>query len=78
MRCFRPVWLPLGLLMLSTAACGTVVSSSCPALVPYDQAAMDKLADELDALPPGAEIRTMMADYGATRAQIRACRGLAP
>lgn len=74
MRCFRPVWLPLGLMTLSTAACGTAVSDTCPALVAYDQAAQTKLADELKALPADAEIRVMIADYGATRAQIRACR----
>ncbi len=61
--------------MLSTAACATAVASSaCSALVPYDQAAMIQAADELQALPVGAEIRTMIADYGATRAQIRACQ----
>lgn len=74
MQCFRPGWLLLAPMLLSIAACGTVVSKTCPALVTYDQADMDKVADELDALPSGSVVRTMIADYGATRAEIRACR----
>ena len=65
-------------MLLSIAACATVVSKTCPALVIYAQADLDKAADERAALPVDAEIRTMLADYAATRAQIRACRGVAP
>jgi len=74
MQCFRPGWLLLAPMLLSIAACETAVSKTCPALVTYAQADMDKADDELDALPAGSMVRIMIADYGATRAEIRACR----
>lgn len=67
----------LTLIALSLAPLSGCVtaSSNCPALVNYTQAEQSKAADELEALPSGSVLARMIGDYGATRNEIRACRG---
>lgn len=47
----------------------------CPRVVPYDRAFQNRAADELQAMPAGAAVVVMMADYAAMRDQARACGG---
>jgi hypothetical protein len=72
--------LVLGLLMMSTAACGTVPSKVplpvCPQIVEYGAADQARAADELQRLPASGVVRSrFMPDYGRMRAEVRACRG---
>lgn len=61
---------------LCLAACGTATSDmACPPVVPYDRAFLARAADELAALPPGAALDVMLADYAVMRDQARACAG---
>jgi len=45
----------------------------CPPVVPYDQAILDRAADELETLPADAAVARMLSDYAVMRAQARAC-----
>ena len=45
----------------------------CPPVVAYGQAARDRAAVELEALPEDAALVGMMADYAVMRTQARAC-----
>lgn len=62
---------------ISLTACATGGSDPggvvCPPVVTYDQALRDPAAAELEALPEGAALVGMMADYAVMRAQARAC-----
>lgn len=56
------------------ASCAGQAVSECPPLVAYDQATLDRLADELEAAPADAAWPAFIVDYRALRDQIRACR----
>ena len=57
------------------SGCATAVySPACPAPVEYDRGFQARLADEVEALPPGAALETAMLDYARLRARLRACR----
>lgn len=66
------------MLLLSLTACATGPSSPsvCPPVVEYDQAFMDRAADELDAAVAQGmtAIPTMIEDYGRERAMLRECQ----
>ncbi len=47
----------------------------CPPVVPYDRAFLARAAAELDMLPAGSPLETMLADYAVMRDQARACSG---
>ena len=65
----------IGLAAMSLASCASTVSEPvCPSLVTYSDAVQDKAADELQALPEGAVLPQMTADYSRLRDQVRACR----
>lgn len=51
-----------------------VVVVTCPTLIEYDQATLNRLANEIDAQPGGSLLPVFMMDYAALRAQVRACR----
>ena len=65
--------------MISLTACATGGSDPgggvCPPVVAYDQAARDRAAVEMEALPEDAALVWMVADYSVMRAQARACAG---
>lgn len=63
--------LPL-IALASLGACARVVSDVCPTLPRYPAELQARAADELDALPKGSVIATMIADYGVMRAELRA------
>jgi len=60
------------------AACATGDSEAltvvCLPVVPYDQAILDRAADELETLPTDAAVVRMLSDYAVMRAQARACQ----
>jgi hypothetical protein len=48
--------------------------SACPPLSHYAPEFVAKLSSEVEALPAGSTIVTVIADCAVLRAQIRACR----
>jgi len=50
----------------------TVTRVRCPALKPYDRATLDRAANEIEAMPAGAVVPGLIADYSDTRREIRA------
>jgi hypothetical protein len=73
--------------MLLLSACATARSEPprppppagfCPPLAAYDAAFQARLAGELEGLAPTSAIRIAIADYGALRDQLRACRSVTP
>ena len=72
----RRIWPILLLLATCLATCDAADSDlgrACPVPRDYDRAALDRVADELDRLPAGAELRQFMADYETLRRQARDC-----
>jgi hypothetical protein len=53
---------------------GSESRAPCPPVVDYTAAAQARAADEVEALPEGAVIVRMLADYAVLRDQARACR----
>lgn len=56
------------------AACSPTVKTTCPPLVEYDQAFMDRLATEIDGLPSDSAMVRVVVDYRRLRDLTRACR----
>lgn len=73
MPCSKLLPMLLALTTLSLASCGTATSNACPPVVPYTPQIESRAADDLDRLPPESPVRTMIADYGAMRAEARVC-----
>lgn len=70
-----------GLTALATAAIllsGCVEKSSdqtaCPPVVAYPAEFQARVAAEVEALPHGAALEVVLADYHVLRRQVRACR----
>lgn len=53
---------------------GSDGGTPCPPVVAYTSAEQARAADEIEALPKGAVIVQMLADYAVLRDQARACR----
>jgi hypothetical protein len=51
-----------------------VGSGACPPVVVYSGAEQAQAAVEVEALPEGAVLVRMLADYAVMREQARACR----
>ncbi|MDP3961716.1 MAG: hypothetical protein Q8Q26_16915 [Pseudorhodobacter sp.] len=65
--------------MLSLGACAMGGSEggglgACPPVVAYSRAEQAQSAVEVEALPEGAVVVRMLADYAVMREQARACR----
>ncbi len=75
----RPPLLAVVLCVILLSGCDSAppISSGaiCPPVVEYGRDEQSRAATELRAMSSGAVIPTMMADYGRTRAALRACRG---
>lgn len=66
--------LMLGLMALLPSACATPgFKPVCPTLYDYSAETQARAADDYDALPADSPLRRLMDDYGAVRAEIRAC-----
>lgn len=61
---------------LALAGCTptVVVRTQCAPLVAYDQPYMDRLADEVKALPDNSAVVRAIVDYRQLRDIIRACK----
>ncbi|MGR3421450.1 MAG: hypothetical protein ACU0HS_16720 [Paracoccus sp. (in: a-proteobacteria)] len=74
--CWRLPATALVIAMISLTACATGGSDPggavCPPVVVYGQAARERAAVELEALPENAALVGMMADYAVMRAQASA------
>lgn len=55
------------------AMAGSDARAPCPPVVDYSAADQTRAADEVEALPEGAVIVRMLADYAVLRDQARAC-----
>ncbi len=76
--CWGPGRIGPVIAMTLLTSCGTggsdIGGAVCPPVVAYDQAAQDRAAAEIEALPQNSAMATMMADYHVLRQQARACR----
>jgi hypothetical protein len=60
-------------LLLALSACTpTTVQTVCPTVTEYSQAFRDRLADELQSLPPGSATLEFVADAITLRDRLRA------
>lgn len=61
--------------MTLLAGCGTAASNhaACPPVVEYPAEFQRRAAAEVEALPPGAAIEAMLADYHVMRRQAQVC-----
>ena len=72
-------WMPrlavLAIAISSVAGCATGRSDpgGCPPVLIYGPEFLAQVAREVEALPPGAAIEQMLADYQVMRDQARAC-----
>lgn len=77
-RCWMQSLVVLGIAMSLLSGCATGSSEprvgACPPVVEYSRAEQAQAAVEVEALPEGAVLVGMLADYAVLRAQTRACR----
>lgn len=76
LTCSTPLPAALVIAALSLSGCVTAGSEPvrvCPPVVQYDRQTLARAADEIEALPPGAALERLMADYAVMRDQARAC-----
>ena len=78
-RCWTRLPAVLAAATIFLAGCAGVTSdtppSACPPVVEYSRAEQARVAEEVTALPEGAEIVGWLADYAVLREQARACAG---
>lgn len=76
-RCWTPPAAAPLIAMLWLSACAMAGSDTwvpCPPVVEYSAADQATAADEVEALPEGADVVAMLSDYAVLRDQARACR----
>ena len=76
--CWRLLQIGLVIAASLLSACATGGSEAqpttvCPPVIEYDQAVLERAADELNLLPEGSAIEQMLRDYAVMRDQARAC-----
>lgn len=73
--CLKPGLIALGTVTILSSSCARAVSDhgACPPVVEYPAAVQQRPAAEVEALPVGAVIETMLVDYHVLRRQARAC-----
>jgi hypothetical protein len=68
--------LPIVLLSLTSCAGGVSEASdvtACPQVVEYTPEFLNRLADEIEALPAGSALERVVLDYRRLRAEVQAC-----
>lgn len=77
-ECLRPGLIALGTVTILSSGCARVASdhAACPPVVEYPAALQQRAVAEVEALPAGAVIEGMLADYHVLRQQARACDNL--
>lgn len=63
----------IALILCGACARGGSDPGACPPVVDYPQDVQMRAADEVAALPEGATLEAMLADYHVLRLQARAC-----
>ncbi len=80
--CWRLRLTALVIAMSFLGGCGTGSSEprvgACPPVVKYSQAEQVQAAGEIETLPEGAVVVTMLTDYAVMREQASACLGSQP
>lgn len=72
--CSKPGLIALAVATSLLAGCVTGPSSvACLPVASYPQSFLDRVADEVEHLPPASATEEMLADYSVMRAQARAC-----
>lgn len=73
--CLKPGLIALGTVTILSSGCTRVASdhAACPPVVEYQAEFQRRAAAEVEALPAGAAIEGMLADYHVLRRQARAC-----
>lgn len=76
-ECLRPGLIALATVTTLLSACARVGSDhrACPPVVAYPAEMQARAAAEIEALPPGAVLESMLADYHVLRRQAEACQG---
>ena len=76
-RCWTPPAAALGIAMVSLSGCAMggfdVRGRVCPPVVEYGRSVLDRAAQEVESLPEGAVLTSMLSDYAVMRAQARVC-----
>ena len=74
--CWKPRLIALATVTIFLTGCARVASdhTACPPVVAYPAAFQDRAAAEVEALPTGSALETMLADYHVLRRQAAACR----
>ncbi|MFT3690851.1 MAG: hypothetical protein QM789_18420 [Paenirhodobacter sp.] len=73
--CWKPGLIVLGIVTILSSGCARVASdlAACPPVFEYPAEFQQRAATEVEALPAGAAIESMLADYHVMRRQARAC-----
>jgi hypothetical protein len=76
--CLKPLLIGLAIAVNLLSACATGGSEGppaivCPIVVAYDQAFLERAADELGMLAEGSAVDQMLRDYSVMREQGRMC-----
>ncbi|MDO5642267.1 MAG: hypothetical protein Q4G26_07780 [Paracoccus sp. (in: a-proteobacteria)] len=74
--CWKPGLIALGTATTLLTGCAGEISDhhAYPPVVEYSAAQQQRAAAEVEALPPGAVIEGMLADYHVMRRQAQVCR----
>lgn len=74
-ECWKPGLIALATVMTLLTGCAKAASDhdACPPVVEYPAEFQQRAAAEVEALPPGAAIEAMLADYHVMRRQARVC-----
>lgn len=67
------IGVPRGVVVNSAEELARASFVVCPPVVAYDRAFQERLADEIQRLPPGPALERAMLDYARLRDQERAC-----
>ena len=76
-RCLTPPAAAPLIVMLWLTGCATADSDAkahCPPVVQYSGTDQKRAADEIETLPEGAIVVSMLSDYAVLRDQAQACR----
>lgn len=76
-RCLTPLAAVPLIAMLWLSACamgGSDAKAHCPPVVQYSGTDQKRAADEIETLPEGAIVVSMLSDYAVLRDQAQACR----
>lgn len=73
--CLKPGLIALGIVTILSSGCARAISdhAACPRVVEYPPGFQQRAAAEVEVLPPGAAVETLLADYHVMRRQAQVC-----